>query len=227
MLLAVACSGIQPRERPGEAPARPVPAPVPAVPRPTPTPAPVPVAAPVAKVLAADGAEAALARYRKSLAASRPAVLAVGEAGYYLDVLEARLRQRLVVAEGGIGLQRSGGRLRITLPAQAAFDSGSALPRPGILAELRRVHEAIEPFDKTLLSVHGHTDALGPPAVNRRLSEQRALAVAGYLVERGIDRQRLVAIGHGAALPVASNDTPEGRALNRRVELWIDPLVKE
>jgi OOP family OmpA-OmpF porin len=66
--------------------------------------------------------------------------------------------------------------------------------------------------------VNGHTDSIGSEAYNQRLSEKRAKAVLDYLVGRGIDPSRLKAVGHGESRPIASNETEEGRARNRRVE---------
>jgi OOP family OmpA-OmpF porin len=67
--------------------------------------------------------------------------------------------------------------------------------------------------------VEGHTDSVGTEAYNQGLSERRANAVMGHLVDRGVSASRLTATGFGELSPVASNDTAEGRALNRRVEL--------
>lgn len=69
------------------------------------------------------------------------------------------------------------------------------------------------------VEIQGHTDTVGRDAYNMRLSERRAEAVMGYLVNKGIDSSRLSAVGFGESMPTVSNDTPEGRAQNRRVEL--------
>lgn len=67
--------------------------------------------------------------------------------------------------------------------------------------------------------IEGHTDAIGTDAYNQALSERRARSVRDYLVENGIPAGRLEMVGHGESRPVAPNDDPEGRAMNRRVEL--------
>ena len=67
--------------------------------------------------------------------------------------------------------------------------------------------------------VQGHTDSIGTEAYNQGLSERRAESVRSHLIGRGVPASRLTAVGYGESQPIASNDTAEGRALNRRVEL--------
>jgi len=71
------------------------------------------------------------------------------------------------------------------------------------------------------VSIEGHTDWIGSDAYNAGLSERRANAVQAYLIEHGVDSSRLSTVGYGESRPIASNDTREGRALNRRVELLV------
>lgn len=214
-------------ERPGQEPSAP-PESVEPVP-PTPGqigPTPEPKRLPAVTVLDPAELDASLLRFRQALAQTEPAaVLAPGEVGYYLDVLDARLRQTL--RDSGIGYRREGERVRIELPAAAAFEINSARPRPEILRSLDLVAEAIGPFTQMMVSVHGHTDSSGPADTNRSLSERRALAVAEELIRRGLARRHLAAVGHGADRPITTDATPEGQARNRRVELWIEPLVLE
>jgi len=74
--------------------------------------------------------------------------------------------------------------------------------------------------------IEGFTDSTGPAELNRRLSEQRAQAVRDALVARGVAAQRIQARGYGPAYPVASNDTPVGRQLNRRVQVVIATILQ-
>jgi outer membrane protein OmpA-like peptidoglycan-associated protein len=70
--------------------------------------------------------------------------------------------------------------------------------------------------------IEGHADATGPEAYNQGLSERRANSVRSYLVSKGVDASGLTTVGYGESRPIASNDTREGRALNRRVELQVE-----
>jgi len=102
------------------------------------------------------------------------------------------------------------------------FETGKA----DLKQELRENLSAIGAILQSLLTeskviVEGHTDNVGSADFNQKLSEQRAQAVMKYLVERGIDASRLQAIGYGLTKPVADNNTKEGQAKNRRVELVI------
>jgi len=71
------------------------------------------------------------------------------------------------------------------------------------------------------VTIEGHTDSVGTPSYNQTLSEQRASAVSSYLSTEGVPSARITSIGYGETRPKASNDTPEGRQLNRRVEIHI------
>ena len=99
------------------------------------------------------------------------------------------------------------------------FEVGQATIQPQSQSLLDDIAEVMKSFPTWRLEIVGHTDAAGEPAQNESLSRARADAVMAALVQRGIAEGRLVPQGMGEAQPVASNDTPEGRALNRRVEL--------
>lgn len=103
------------------------------------------------------------------------------------------------------------------------FNTASATIHRESQGLLDRLAQALQRCPSAIVEVAGHTDSVGGEAENQRLSEQRASAVVDYLVRAGIDRARLFPTGHGAANPVASNDTEAGRARNRRIEL----VVKE
>ena len=77
----------------------------------------------------------------------------------------------------------------------------------------------LKSHERVVVEVAGHTDSVGSEEYNQKLSERRAIAVKDYLESKGITATRLSAVGYGEAQPVASNDTDEGRAQNRRVEI--------
>ncbi|WP_338868900.1 kelch repeat-containing protein [Myxococcus stipitatus] len=86
---------------------------------------------------------------------------------------------------------------------------------------LDEVVEMLKARPEVAIRIEGHTDNTGPETLNRELSQSRAEAVRSYLIQRGIDGSRLEARGYGPSRPVASNDTPEGRSENRRVDFVI------
>ncbi len=103
------------------------------------------------------------------------------------------------------------------LPNSAEFADGSA-------QKLNTIATLFSEHVDTRIEIEGHTDTSGDADANMRLSQQRAIAVREALVDRGIERDRLVAYGYGEGIPLVDNGTPEGRALNRRIEFRIQPL---
>jgi outer membrane protein OmpA-like peptidoglycan-associated protein len=99
------------------------------------------------------------------------------------------------------------------------FDFDSAELRPESITELERVVRFMNDIPSSTALVEGHTDSIGTEAYNLALSDRRAKAVYDYLTSRGVDPSRLRSVGLGEANPVASNETAEGRQLNRRVML--------
>ena len=87
------------------------------------------------------------------------------------------------------------------------------------IAILNRVVNTLKAHPEVKLEVSGHTDSRGDDAYNKKLSERRAIAVMKYLVDHGVEADNLIARGYGEEHPIASNDTSEGMARNRRVEL--------
>jgi outer membrane protein OmpA-like peptidoglycan-associated protein len=101
------------------------------------------------------------------------------------------------------------------------FDTDSTRINPGAASELDALARWMAVNPQVSLVLEGHTDNQGPASYNRSLSQGRANAVKQALVERGIAASRTEAKGYGPDRPVATNATPEGRALNRRTELLI------
>lgn len=101
------------------------------------------------------------------------------------------------------------------------FEFDRAQIRPDAEVILDEAARILEDRPDVRVRIEGHTDAVGPESYNQRLSERRAEAVQRYFVEQGLDPQRFETVGLGESEPVAPNDTREGRALNRRVELEV------
>jgi outer membrane protein OmpA-like peptidoglycan-associated protein len=111
----------------------------------------------------------------------------------------------------------------LTLRSDVLFDSGSATLKPGARRAVDNLARFMDRYPEREIAIEGFTDSVGAHEANRRLSESRAAAVKKALVARGIEPGRIDARGYGPAFPVASNETPTGRQLNRRVEIVINP----
>jgi OOP family OmpA-OmpF porin len=102
------------------------------------------------------------------------------------------------------------------------FDFDKADIRPDAAVILDEAASILNDNPGRNVSVAGHTDSVGADAYNQSLSERRAASVKDYLVGKGVDAGRLTTAGYGESNPIASNDTADGRALNRRVELNLE-----
>jgi outer membrane protein OmpA-like peptidoglycan-associated protein len=149
--------------------------------------------------------------------------LAGGGVGAYMDAQEAKLRKQL---EGtGVSVTRDGDNIILNMPSNITFDVDSASVRGSFYDVLDSVVLVLNEYNKTYVDVIGHTDSTGSEAYNQTLSESRASAVANYLNAEGVLQERLLVRGMGERYPVADNSTPEGRQLNRRVEIGIVPVT--
>ena len=146
--------------------------------------------------------------------------LSGGVIGHYMDN-QAKEMQKVIDRQDSV--ERDGEMLRLSLASDVLFDSGSATLQPGAEDKLRHVADVLQRYPKTRVEIVGHTDNRGTAASNETLSERRARAVADVLVRAGVDRARITTRGLGATRPVASNDSLEGRARNRRVEIVTSP----
>ncbi|TPE58825.1 OmpA family protein [Sandaracinobacter neustonicus] len=151
--------------------------------------------------------------------------IAGGGVGSYMDKQERELRQATAGTE--IQVEREGDEIKLVFPDTITFDFNSYVVRPEMRGQLQEVAKVLNAYPSTVIGVFGHTDNVGSAAANQRLSEQRAEAVVGSLESFGVSRARMQPRGFGFTQPVASNDTPEGRAQNRRVEIRIVPVSQE
>lgn len=108
-----------------------------------------------------------------------------------------------------------------------SFDSGKSVINPAGFSVLSKVQEAIQVFPDSDLSVEGHTDSFGGDEFNQKLSQKRAESVRSYLLANmSLDPQAITATGFGESKPIANNESNEGRAKNRRIDLVIKPSVR-
>lgn len=148
--------------------------------------------------------------------------LAGAAIGSYMDKQERDLRDRTAGTE--VRVVRQGDDLILSIPSGINFAYNSDTVAPAFQHTLDDVARVLGQYDRTYIDVYGHTDAVGSDQYNQALSERRAVAVADYLVSRGVKGARIATRGFGKTQPVAANDTESGRAENRRVEIKIVPI---
>ncbi|QNE32649.1 OmpA family protein [Sphingomonas sp. NBWT7] len=142
--------------------------------------------------------------------------------GAYMDKQERDLRAR--TAGTDVQVIRQGDDLLLNIPSGINFAYNSAAVQPQFQRTLDQVAGVLSEYNRTYVDVYGHTDSTGSDAYNQGLSEQRARAVADYLSTRGVQSARIGTRGFGETQPIATNETEEGRAANRRVEIKIVPI---
>ncbi len=145
--------------------------------------------------------------------------------GVYQDQQQEKLRQRLLTS--GVSITRAGDNIQLNMPSDITFATASADITPGFYETLNSVALVLKEYDRTQISVVGHADARGSDAFNQDLSEDRASSVATYLASQGVGGNRLYAVGYGETRPIGDNATEQGQALNRRVEIIIDPIEEQ
>lgn len=159
---------------------------------------------------------------RNALIGAGVGALAGGAIGNYMDRQQRALEQEL--SGTGVGVAREGDTLILRMPSDVTFGYDSANIDSRFYAVLDDVANVLNTYDQSIVDVIGHADSRGSDEYNQGLSERRASSVAGYLLQRGVMRERLYVAGMGERAPVASNDTDAGRATNRRVEIVIRPF---
>ena len=148
--------------------------------------------------------------------------LAGGAIGAYQDRQEAELRR--ATAGTGVDVTRDGDVIKLNLPDGVTFDFAKYDIKPQFYPALNTIANTLREYNQTIVEVSGHTDSIGSDAANQTLSERRANSVSSYLVGQGLQRERFEVVGMGKRYPIASNDTAEGRAANRRVEITLVPV---
>ena len=148
-----------------------------------------------------------------------------GGIGAYMDRQEEQLRQSMQGT--GIGVDRQGDNIILNMPSSVTFAFDSSDLTPAARSALNDVSNVLQQYPETRVNIAGHTDSTGAADYNQRLSERRASAVGNYLSQTGVAGTRLSMTGYGENQPIASNDTEQGRAQNRRVEITLTPMQQQ
>lgn len=155
--------------------------------------------------------------------------LAGAGVGYYMDkqAKDLQLQLQAEIQRGEISIEKraSDNALLVSMTASTGFDTDSAVLKPGYTPTLNKIARVLNQYGKTTVTVIGHTDSVGSHEYNQALSEKRAQSVLDYFASQNVNPLRLEAYGKGETEPRADNSTEAGRQLNRRVELWILPVV--
>ena len=155
--------------------------------------------------------------------------LAGGAVGAYMDSQRKDLEKNLAkeIQAGQARIETLPNHVvRVTMTNQTAFDTNSSNIKPGFETTMNKIADVVVRYGKTSLTVVGHTDNVGSNDYNQKLSERRAHSVASYLELKKVDPIRLAVSGKGETAPIASNGSESGRQQNRRVEIYVEPVVQ-
>lgn len=152
-----------------------------------------------------------------------------GAVGNYMDKQRAELERQLADEQQReqLGITEVGDNtLKIGVAGDATFPFDEATIEPQFKPTFDKIASVLADYDKTIVHVVGHTDSVGAEAYNKGLSMDRATAVSTYMSREGVNGSRILSYGAGESNPVATNDTEAGRRQNRRVEIFIKPVVE-
>lgn len=163
-------------------------------------------------------------RMERAMVGAGIGAVAGGSVGYYMDLQEARLRDKL--RNTGVSITRNGDNIILNMPGDITFDTDKSYVKQNFVSVLDSVSEVLREYESTMIEVAGHTDSRGSQRYNQLLAESRARAVADQLTRFGVQTVRIDRVGYGENYPVADNATAYGRQLNRRVELTLLPYTQ-
>ena len=155
--------------------------------------------------------------------------LAGAAVGVYMDNQRRDLEKNLApeIQAGQARVEKLPNNVvRITMTNQTAFETDSSAVKPGFHSTMDKLADVVVRYEKTTLTIVGHTDNVGTNDYNQKLSERRALSVAQYLESRRVNPVRLATAGKGESEPLSSNSSEAGRQANRRVEIYVEPVVQ-
>jgi len=144
--------------------------------------------------------------------------------GYIWSQRMEQQKRDMQAATQGSGVtvsQTADNQLKLDIPSDISFAPGRADIEPNLRTVLDRFAQSLRANPGTEVRIIGHTDSTGSDAVNDPLSVARASSTRNYLTDRGVDPARIQVAGRGSHEPIASNATAEGRARNRRVEIYV------
>ncbi|GGP39106.1 OmpA family lipoprotein [Shewanella algicola] len=147
-----------------------------------------------------------------------------GGIGYYMDVQEAKLRKQL--QSTGVSVTRDGDNIILNMPNEVTFAVDQTVLSQRAKSVLNSVVLVAKEYSDTRLNVIGYTDSSGSESYNLRLSQVRASEVAQYITSQNVNGSRVSSTGMGESNPIANNNTADGRAQNRRVEIVLTPIGK-
>jgi outer membrane protein OmpA-like peptidoglycan-associated protein len=149
--------------------------------------------------------------------------LSGGAVGAYMDHQASKLREEL--AGTGVSVTKVGNNIILNMPGNVTFATDQSEVQSSFYPVLNSVAKVLKEYEKTMVHVTGHTDSTGGYEYNLQLSQKRANAVSSYLAAQGVQPVRLQTQGLGPDRPVATNDNPDGRSQNRRVEITLEPIT--
>ncbi len=134
---------------------------------------------------------------------------------------QQRAMERATQGTGVEVTRTADNQLKLNVPADVSFDVGRSDIKPQLRNVLDQFATGLNGQPSTLVRIVGHTDSTGADSANERLSVERADRVRGFLSDRGVNGSRIEALGRGEHEPIADNATLDGRARNRRVEIFL------
>lgn len=155
--------------------------------------------------------------------------LAGGITGNYMDEQQHEFERALSDEQRNNALEierLKDDTLKLSLNSEISFDVARADIKPAFYDTLDKLSDVVMKYNRTVVHVIGHTDSDGSDAYNLDLSQRRAAAVANYMVAHGVMADRVRTEGRGESEPRASNASAAGKQLNRRVEIYLKPIVE-
>ena len=152
--------------------------------------------------------------------------IAGGAMGSLIDAQERKLRKALEQSNSAV-VEREGNLIKVLLKGDFLFNTNSFIVKPGLYSEIDRIAKILVMYPKTKIVVEGHTDSRGSESYNMNLSKNRAEAVQNLFIQKGVNHNSISILALGETQPRLPNDTPEGRQMNRRVEVKISHIDEQ